>query len=88
MSQQEHNFQMDYIEFPATNIDATKKFYTQVFGAREYARDENSIQALGPGPHDLLAFERRPEKAGAKGGIGHFGFRLVDVLCPRWIVEL
>jgi predicted enzyme related to lactoylglutathione lyase len=32
MSQQEHNFQMDYIEFPATNIEATKKFYSQVFG--------------------------------------------------------
>jgi uncharacterized protein len=32
MSQQEHNFQMDYIEFPATNIEATKKFYNQVFG--------------------------------------------------------
>ncbi len=32
MSQQKHNFQMDYIEFPATNIEATKKFYTQVFG--------------------------------------------------------
>jgi uncharacterized protein len=32
MSQQEHNFQMDYIEFPATNIEATKKLYNQVFG--------------------------------------------------------
>jgi predicted enzyme related to lactoylglutathione lyase len=32
MSQREQNFRMDYIEFPATNIQATKKFYTQVFG--------------------------------------------------------
>ncbi len=32
MSQQEHNFQMDYIEFPATDIAATKTFYHQVFG--------------------------------------------------------
>ena len=32
MSQQEHNLQMDYIEFPATDIDATKRFYSQVFG--------------------------------------------------------
>lgn len=32
MSQQEHNFQMDYIEFPASNIEATKQFYNQVFG--------------------------------------------------------
>ena len=32
MSQPEHNFRMDYIEFPATNIAATKRFYHQVFG--------------------------------------------------------
>ena len=32
MSQQEHNFQMDYIEFPATDIEATKRFYSAVFG--------------------------------------------------------
>ena len=32
MSQPEHNFQMDYIEFPATDIEATKRFYHQVFG--------------------------------------------------------
>src|SRR6516225_4047175 len=32
MSQQEHDLQMDYIEFPATDIEATKRFYSQVFG--------------------------------------------------------
>ena len=32
MTQQEHNFQMDYIEFPATDIEATKRFYSSVFG--------------------------------------------------------
>ncbi len=31
---------------------------------------------LGPGPHDVLAFEKRPSEAGASGGILHFGFRL------------
>ena len=29
---QDHNFQMDYIEFPATDIEATKRFYGAVFG--------------------------------------------------------
>ncbi len=32
MSQHEHNLQMDYIELPATDIEATKRFYNQVFG--------------------------------------------------------
>ena len=32
MAQQDHNLRMDYIEFPATDIEATKRFYGQVFG--------------------------------------------------------
>lgn len=32
MSQSEHDHQMDYIEFPATDIEATKRFYRAVFG--------------------------------------------------------
>lgn len=32
MAQQDHNLRMDYIEFPATDIEATKRFYHQVFG--------------------------------------------------------
>ena len=32
MTQQEHNFQMDYVEFPASDIEATKRFYNSVFG--------------------------------------------------------
>ena len=51
-------------------------FYSQVFGAREYFRDEHQIQAQGPGPFDVLAFERVPASAGTRGGIQHFGFRL------------
>ncbi|MBS0376746.1 MAG: VOC family protein [Proteobacteria bacterium] len=51
-------------------------FYAEVFGVREYCRDETTIQVLGPGPHDVLAFERRAEAAGRAGGILHIGFRL------------
>lgn len=32
MSQKEQNFRIGYIEFPATDIEATKRFYHQVFG--------------------------------------------------------
>ena len=51
-------------------------FYAQVFGVREYFRDTDQIQVQGPGPHDVLAFARRPDMTGAAGGIGHVGFRL------------
>ena len=32
MSQSEHDRRIDYIEFPATNIAETKRFYSGVFG--------------------------------------------------------
>ncbi len=32
MSNAANNFRMDYIEFPATDIPATKRFYSDVFG--------------------------------------------------------
>jgi catechol 2,3-dioxygenase-like lactoylglutathione lyase family enzyme len=43
---------------------------------REYFRSADQIQVQGPGPFDVLAFERQPADAGVPGGIGHFGFRL------------
>jgi hypothetical protein len=32
MDQPSHNFQMDYVEFPASDIEAAKRFYSAVFG--------------------------------------------------------
>jgi len=32
MTQPEHDHQMDYVEFPAADIEATKRFYAAVFG--------------------------------------------------------
>lgn len=52
------------------------RFYRAVFGVREYYRDADSIQVLGPGAHDVIAFERDPGSTGTRGGIIHFGFRL------------
>jgi len=65
MAQQDHNLQMDYIEFPATDIEATKRFYHVVFGW--------DFQDFGPGYtsfHDgRLAggFNREAEPAGSDG---------------------
>lgn len=45
---------------------------------KEYYRDANSIQALGPGNHDVIAFEKDTVNSGKGGGIRHFGFRLIE----------
>lgn len=67
---------LNHIALAVADPDRSVAFYQSVFGVREYFRDKSSIQVLGPGPHDVLVFERRPADAGVRGGIIHFGFRL------------
>ena len=45
MGQEEQDRRIDYIEFPAVNIDWTKKFYSDVFGwtFTDYGRDYTSF---------------------------------------------
>jgi|SRR5580692_12956573 predicted enzyme related to lactoylglutathione lyase len=45
MTQQGHNLQINYIEFPATDIEATKCFYGDVFGWKfqDYGPDYTSF---------------------------------------------
>jgi len=45
MAQQDNNFKIDYIEFPATDIEATKRFYSGVFGwnFQDYGPDYTSF---------------------------------------------
>mgnify|MGYP001274288555 CR=1 FL=1 len=68
---------LNHISLDVADPDVSLRFYAELFGVKEYFRDENSIQALGPGPHDVLAFVRSA-RAGSAGGINHFGFRLDD----------
>lgn len=69
---------LTHISLTVRDPERSLRFYEQVFGVREYYRDEHSIQALGPGPHDVMAFEASRKDAGVRGGIDHFGFRLTD----------
>jgi catechol 2,3-dioxygenase-like lactoylglutathione lyase family enzyme len=68
---------LSHIAICVADLERSLTFYRSVFGAREYFRDESTIQVLGPGPHDVIAFEKRPANAGAPGAIIHFGFRLI-----------
>jgi catechol 2,3-dioxygenase-like lactoylglutathione lyase family enzyme len=66
----------NHIVLAVLDPERSLRFYRSVFGVREYFRDETTIQVLGPGSHDVIAFERRPASAATAGGIIHLGFRL------------
>ena len=68
---------LNHVSLSVADPERSLAFYARLFGVREYHRDADSIQALGPGPHDVLVFGRR-EGHGETGGIHHFGFRLTD----------
>jgi catechol 2,3-dioxygenase-like lactoylglutathione lyase family enzyme len=68
---------LTHVALAVADPDRSLRFYSALFGVREYFRDAKTIQVLGPGPHDVIAFERRPSEAGTRGGIIHFGFRLL-----------
>ena len=69
---------LTHISLAVRDLDRALRFYERVFGVREYYRDATSVQVQGPGPHDVLAFELGSEREGTRGGIDHFGFRLID----------
>ena len=69
---------LSHLNLAVADPERSLRFYEAVFGVREYYRDETTIQVQGPGPSDVLAFEKNPAEAGATGGLSHFGFRLVD----------
>jgi catechol 2,3-dioxygenase-like lactoylglutathione lyase family enzyme len=65
-------------------------FYRAVFGMKAVYRDADVIQAQTPGSRDVLVLERAPKRAGRRGGVAHFGFRLTtpaDITRARKAVE-
>ena len=67
---------LTHLSLAVRDPERSLRFYAEVFGVREYFRDAEQIQVQGPGPHDVIAFEKADARAGVPGGITHFGFRL------------
>lgn len=66
---------LTHLNLEVADPDVSLRFYQAMFGVKEYFRDDRSIQVLGPGESDVLAFVKS-DNAGQVGGISHFGFRL------------
>ena len=66
---------LSHIALAVADPDRSLQFYRAVFGVREYFRDDTTVQVLGPGEHDALAFDVPPLPAPPAASC-IFGFRL------------
>ena len=69
---------LTHINLAVRDLGRALRFYEQVFGLREYGRGDGLVHTQASGRHDILTFTEDPAAAGLKGGVAHFGFRLVD----------
>lgn len=72
-----HTYGLTHLNLEVSDPEVSLRFYETLFGVKEYFRDDDSIQVIGPGAHDIIAFVKS-DRAGQTGGISHFGFRLTN----------
>ena len=69
---------LTHVALAVRDAERALQFYEQVLGMVAVYREPGFIQAQTPGCRDVLVFEEGAPRPGERGGIAHFGFRLVD----------
>ena len=69
-------FGLTHIALAVRDVERASRFYQDVLGAVEVYRQKAFAQLQTPGTRDVIVLEEAPERAGTRGGVGHFGFRL------------
>lgn len=69
---------LTHINLAVRDLPRALRFYERVFGLREYGRGEGFVHTQASGRHDIVSFAEDQAMAGLRGGVTHFGFRLVD----------
>jgi catechol 2,3-dioxygenase-like lactoylglutathione lyase family enzyme len=67
---------LTHIALAVRDVERASRFYQIVLGAVEVYRQQGFAQLQTPGTRDVLVLEEAPDRAGAAGGVTHFGFRL------------
>jgi catechol 2,3-dioxygenase-like lactoylglutathione lyase family enzyme len=79
---------LTHIALSVRDPERAFRFYHDVLGVVKVYADETFIQAQTPGSWDVLVFERNEAAAGGRGGIAHFGFRLLDEGDVKLVLEV
>jgi catechol 2,3-dioxygenase-like lactoylglutathione lyase family enzyme len=70
---------LTHLHLFVADLDRSLRFYQEVFGFEEIFREGPAMVFLKPlNSLDTVTLNESPTRAGAAGGIDHFGFRLVD----------
>ena len=70
---------LTHLHLFVADLDRSLRFYQEVFGFEELFRDGPKMVLLKPpNSSDTITLNEKPARAGAAGGIDHFGFRLTD----------
>lgn len=67
---------LTHVAVAVRDVKRASRFYQKVLGAVEIYKSDTFVQLQTPGSRDVLVFEQDKKKAGRRGGIAHFGFRL------------
>jgi catechol 2,3-dioxygenase-like lactoylglutathione lyase family enzyme len=70
---------LTHLHLFVADLDRSLRFYREVFGLEEMFREGPRMVFLRPpNSSDTITLNEVPDKAGAPGGIDHFGFGLTD----------
>ena len=70
---------LTHVHLFVAELDRSLRFYQEVFGFEEVFRDgPRTVFLKPPTSSDTITLNEEPTRAGAAGGIDHFGFRLID----------
>lgn len=68
---------LTHIALAVRDPEKSLEFYRKVFGVVAVYKEDGFVQSQTPGSRDVLVFEKATAKAGRRGGVAHFGFRLI-----------
>ena len=68
---------LTHIALAVEDAKRSLRFYQKVFGVVAVYIEDGFIQAQTPGSRDVIVFDENKKRAGKRGGIAHFGFRLI-----------
>ncbi len=69
---------LTHIALAVKDAKRSFRFYEEVFGVMVVYQEPGQVQVQTPGCRDVVVFEENAKDSGKRGGLAHFGFRLVD----------